>query len=177
QINLSWTDNSNNEEHFMVERKTGSGGTYSQIAQVGTNVTTYSDTGLSPNTTYFYMVRAHSSALGYSGYSNEASAATQGGTSISDGSFLGSYLDFKVVNNHITYLYLTPASGCLIKFETSAVSEPIVDGKFSYAYTMSGYLDLDITGTFSDNDHASGIYSYEVPGVCVGVGAWSATRQ
>jgi hypothetical protein len=75
QVNLSWTDNTSNETGFKLERKTGSGGTYSQIATVGTNVTTYSNTGLAASTTYYYRVRA-TNAAGDSAYSNEASATT-----------------------------------------------------------------------------------------------------
>ena len=75
QINLAWTDNANNETGFKIERKTGTGGTYSQIATVGANVTTYSNTGLSANTNYFYRVRANNSS-GDSAYSNEANATT-----------------------------------------------------------------------------------------------------
>ncbi len=75
QINLAWTDNSSNETGFKIERKTGSGGTYSQIATVGANVTSYSGTGLNPITTYFYRVRA-TNAGGDSAYTNEASATT-----------------------------------------------------------------------------------------------------
>src|SRR2546422_4297789 len=59
QINLSWTDNSNNENGFKVERKTGAGGTWSQVAIVGANVTSYPDTGLSSSTTYYYRVRSY----------------------------------------------------------------------------------------------------------------------
>lgn len=50
QINLSWTDNSNNETGFKIERKTGVGGTYLQIATTGANIATYSDTGLTAGT-------------------------------------------------------------------------------------------------------------------------------
>ena len=75
QINLSWTDNASNETGFKVERKTGSGGTYAQIGTVGANVTTYSDSGLTASTTYYYRVRANN-AIGDSGYSNEANATT-----------------------------------------------------------------------------------------------------
>ncbi len=75
QINISWTDNSENEQGFLIERKTGSGGTWSQIAQTSQNIAQYQDTGLSANTTYFYRVRAYNQG-GNSDYSNEANATT-----------------------------------------------------------------------------------------------------
>jgi len=74
-IDLSWQDNSDNETGFKIERKTGAGGNYQQIATVGANVIKYSDTGLSGDTTYYYRVRAYSDS-GDSSYSNEASATT-----------------------------------------------------------------------------------------------------
>jgi len=74
QIDLTWTDMSTDEEGFKIERKL-SGGTYTEIAVVGANVTTFSDTGLSSNTTYIYRVRAYNSN-GNSYYSNESTAAT-----------------------------------------------------------------------------------------------------
>ncbi len=74
QINLTWQDNSSDETGFKIERKTGSG-SYSQIATVGANVASYSNTYLSAGTTYYYRVRAYNAA-GNSDYSNEASATT-----------------------------------------------------------------------------------------------------
>ena len=75
RIDLSWQDNSDSEIGFNIERKTGAGGTYSEIATLEADVTTYSDTGLSEDTTYYYRVRAYNDA-GDSSYSNEDSAAT-----------------------------------------------------------------------------------------------------
>ena len=75
RINLSWTDNSFGETGFTIERKTGSGGTYSQIATVSANVTSYSNTGLGEATTYYFRITAYNSS-GNSSYSNEANATT-----------------------------------------------------------------------------------------------------
>jgi phosphodiesterase/alkaline phosphatase D-like protein len=74
QINLSWTDNANNESGYLVERSID-GVTFTQIATLGANVTTYSNTGLAPATRYYYRVRATNSA-GNSGYSNVVNATT-----------------------------------------------------------------------------------------------------
>ncbi|HBH03716.1 MAG: hypothetical protein A2X36_07945 [Elusimicrobia bacterium GWA2_69_24] len=76
QINLAWQDTNGNETETRIERKTGAGGTFAQIATVGANVTSFSDTGLTSNTTYVYRVRA-CNAVGCSNFSNEASASTQ----------------------------------------------------------------------------------------------------
>jgi titin len=73
-IKLTWKDNSDNETGFKIERKK-SGGIYSQIAVVDDNITTYTSTGLSSNTKYYYRVRAYNST-GNSAYSNEDSATT-----------------------------------------------------------------------------------------------------
>jgi len=74
QINLNWQDNSDNEDGFKIERKI-EGGTYSQIQEVGPNINTFNDTGLTPDTKYYYRVRAFNS-FGHSGYSNEKNATT-----------------------------------------------------------------------------------------------------
>jgi hypothetical protein len=76
QINLSWTDNANNETGFAIERCQGSTCTnFVQIATTAANVTSFSNTGLARNTRYRYRVRAFN-AVGNSGYSNIATART-----------------------------------------------------------------------------------------------------
>ncbi len=69
QINLSWTDNSDDETGFYVYR----GGT--QIASVSSNTTTYSNTGLSGSTPYSYYIVAYNGS-GNSSNSNTANATT-----------------------------------------------------------------------------------------------------
>ncbi|MDB6121455.1 MAG: Fibronectin type domain protein [Pedosphaera sp.] len=75
QINLTWTDNSPDESNFVVARSTTAGGPYTDIATLAANATTYSNTGLAANTTYYYVVRAIS-ANGVSPNSNQGSATT-----------------------------------------------------------------------------------------------------
>ncbi|HEX9944509.1 MAG TPA: fibronectin type III domain-containing protein, partial [Thermoanaerobaculia bacterium] len=71
QINLSWSAVSGATE-YRIYRSTTSGGPYTQV---GTSTTTsFSNTGLSCNTTYYYVVRAFNNCE--SANSNQASATT-----------------------------------------------------------------------------------------------------
>ena len=74
EIDLSWQDNSTNETGFELERSTD-GVTFSLIATLGANVTSFADTRLRSGKQYFYRARAFS-AGGSSAYSNIASATT-----------------------------------------------------------------------------------------------------
>jgi hypothetical protein len=76
ELQLSWADNSTNEDGFKIERKTGTTGTYAQIATVGANVTSYTDAALVAGATYCYQVRAFNSA-GNSPYTPEVCGAAR----------------------------------------------------------------------------------------------------
>lgn len=69
RIDLAWTDNSDNEDEFVVYRDGV------EIDRVGANVTSYVDTGLSASTQYCYEVSA-SNAVGESAKSNQACETT-----------------------------------------------------------------------------------------------------
>jgi len=56
EINLSWTDNSNNEDGFRIERRTGIEDV--RFFTVGPNVQSYQDRGLNPGTRASYRVLA-----------------------------------------------------------------------------------------------------------------------
>lgn len=75
-IALAWTDNANNETGFRIERRTVNGA-FAEVASVGANVTSTTVFGLTPSTFYLFRVRAAGNG-GFSGYSNEASATTDG---------------------------------------------------------------------------------------------------
>ena len=57
-VSLQWQDRSSDETGFEVWRSTDINGTYSLITTVAANVTTYTNSGLNPNTVYYYKVRA-----------------------------------------------------------------------------------------------------------------------
>ena len=70
KIRLNWTDNSNNETGFKIERSTD-GVNFTQIVTVAANTITYQNTGLTSGVRYYYRLRATNGA-GDSAYSNTA---------------------------------------------------------------------------------------------------------
>jgi hypothetical protein len=75
-IGIQWTDNSNNEAGFRIERSTN-GTTFSGLAVVAPDSIAYNDAAVSPGVQYDYRVAAFNEA-GLSAYSNVASATAQG---------------------------------------------------------------------------------------------------
>src|SRR6266568_8736087 len=76
QVNLTWTDNSDNEFAFAVWRQSG-GGAFGRVAVLAPNTTSFTDTGLTPGTPYTYEVRAINNA-GASPWSNQATVTLVG---------------------------------------------------------------------------------------------------
>ncbi|HKI55406.1 MAG TPA: fibronectin type III domain-containing protein, partial [Anaerolineales bacterium] len=58
QVDMSWTDNSNNEDGFRVERSGDGGVTWNEVGTTAADVATFSDAGLTPGTAYMYRVYA-----------------------------------------------------------------------------------------------------------------------
>ncbi len=77
QVNLTWADNSDDEDGFKIERCQGSGcSNFAEIARVGANAVSFSNAGLAAGASYSYRVRAFNNG-GESDCSNSASATTQ----------------------------------------------------------------------------------------------------
>lgn len=74
-LNLSWTDMSDNEDTFEVERR-APGGTFSLLISLPANAQTHRDATVASGATWCYRVRAVNTA-GPSGYSNEACGTAQ----------------------------------------------------------------------------------------------------
>lgn len=76
RVQLAWTDASDNETGFVIERCSSRGcNNFIQVAQVGANTTVYLDSNLFLNTQYYYRMRAVN-AGGSSAYTNVISAKT-----------------------------------------------------------------------------------------------------
>ena len=70
-IRLDWTDVSEHEDDFSIERKTDAGA-FGEIDTVAADVETYDNINVQAGHTYTYRVKATSAVLGDSEYSNEA---------------------------------------------------------------------------------------------------------
>ncbi len=79
RIDLSWTDDSKDEDGFVVERKPASASTYSVIANLGAGASSYADQGLAAGSTYSYRVQAVGCGGG-SSWAGPASATTSSAT-------------------------------------------------------------------------------------------------
>lgn len=75
-VELTWTDNADDESAFEVERSlTGAGGPFVLRATLGPDVVAYTDTGLTGGTEFCYRVRATNGA-GASAYTDVACVTT-----------------------------------------------------------------------------------------------------
>jgi hypothetical protein len=127
QIDLAWTDNSGNELGFKVERSTaGAGGPWTQIATTSANATSYSNTGLSLVTSYWYRVRAYN-AVGNSAYTAVATTKT--------------LAEVPVVTTGTYNLFATTSPMFASLFATANPQGATTTGWFRYSDTNPGTCD------------------------------------
>ncbi len=81
QVDLAWADNSDNETAFVLQRCVGASGSFTAIATLPPNTTSYSDKPLNPLTQYSYRLCAMNNS-GASAFSTAASATTKSSVSV-----------------------------------------------------------------------------------------------
>jgi hypothetical protein len=132
-IDLTWTDNSANETGFKIERKTGVGGTYVQIATNQIDDTTYSDTGLTASTEYYYRVRAYNNT-GNSSYATEDNATTSSTTAVATPTIApngGTILQPQTIT------LATTTSGATIRYTTDGTTPTAGSTLYSTPFVIS----------------------------------------
>ncbi|MBN1675341.1 MAG: fibronectin type III domain-containing protein, partial [Kiritimatiellae bacterium] len=142
RIDLAWTDNSSNEENFKIKWGTSSASLLNDII-VAANATSYSHTGLAPNTTYSYQIKAEHATLGDSAYTPVVSATTPAGSN-GTGAFLEQ--DGLVV----------------MEVESIPASEAWVLETESTGYSGAGYYRWDGPDYFSDSTHGVLLYTFKI---------------
>jgi hypothetical protein len=148
RIDLAWTDSDTLETGFTIERKTGAGGSWAQIATVAANSTSYSNTGLTAGTQYYYRVKATNGA-GDSDWSGEAYDTTLSvftvSTSVgSNGSVspagplsidLGSSTSFTITPD--SGYAIASASGCGGSLSGSTYTTGVISGNCTVTVTFA----------------------------------------
>jgi hypothetical protein len=175
QLQLSWTDNSGNENGFKIERGPASSGPFTQIGTVASNVTSYTDIGLADATTFCYRVRAYNT-VGDSSYTNTACATTGstltlakagsgGGTITSNpaGISCGSACSASYASGTSVTLTAAPATGSVFTGWSGACS-----GTGSCVVTMSAARS--VTATFA-------VQSFSLNLTKAGTGSGSVTSS
>lgn len=151
KIDLAWTDNSGVETAYIVDRSMD-GTNFSQIASLPANTTSYSNTGLTPNTKYYYRVWAQN-CFGSSTYSPIINATTTITTGISDQTLINKISLYP--NPFITNFILKISSETTIKNAWMKIYD--VCGK-----EVKNILITNQETTVERDDLQSGIYFYLV---------------
>ena len=76
-IDLAWVDTNSRESGYTVKRSLVPDTNFAPVATLGKDTQSYRDSGLAPNTTYYYCVQAFGRRHSVSAYSSSAQATTQ----------------------------------------------------------------------------------------------------
>jgi hypothetical protein len=129
RVQLSWTDNSDDEDGFIIERAPQGSGAWSEVARIGADRSSFENTGLEPETAYAFRVRAFS-AGGTSASSNAATAQTPAGR----------------VMNDVLALYLFQEGAGTTAHDTGGVGAPLdleTNPAATQTWVMGGGLALE----------------------------------
>ncbi len=147
-ISISWTDNSTDEEGFIIERSSMDSINFDMVDSVALDVFTFTDTGLVSGTTYFYRVTAYNT-IGNSPYSNTVSALTlvstlaliSGVDSISVGQTIG--MNLQIID------FIQPVFGISMQIEFDPTILSVVD---SIGFEYSDFFGSEVV-TFAQAEY------------------------
>lgn len=155
QIDLSWTDNANDETSFNIERSPD-GINFNPLNTLIADQTSYSDTGLSGATTYSYRINAYNGA-GVSAFSNIASATTTpdvGGASLAVRSItLGTIRAGKGFKHGSATIVIEDNLGNLVQ---GAAVAGVFTGTFNEVVASSDPSDSSGSTSINTTDQAKG---------------------
>jgi hypothetical protein len=142
-IELSWDDASSDEDGFYVDRSLDSVTWDEEIANLPADSSSYSDSGLTSSTTYFYRVRSYN-AQG-EGVSDVTSAVTNAAPSGNTSPVLNLADNLKMGPTQVTAAYLGsvrvwPEFDGIWRFDTPSPGTTITDFKIT---TSSGGVFVD----------------------------------
>ena len=157
QLTLSWIDNSDGQASFIIQRATGTTGTYTTIAQTPLGAVSYLDAAVTLGTTYCYKVAAVNSA-GSSSFSNLACGSPAGGftiTAAKAGTAAGTVGSSPAGINCGTACSYTYPAGAAVTLAATPASESIFSGWTSGGCggtgpcTLTGNGSVTVTATFA----------------------------
>ncbi len=164
EVVLSWSDNSDNEDGFCIERAIGDGA-FEELAQVGVDVETYTDTTAQAGVDYRYRVNAFN-AFGYSGYTNVASHYINVAPNLTDiadvsveenemtAEIVFSVSDFETAGSELSVSISSSNSELLDASAVTVVSNG-ADRSFSLIPSLNVAGESTITVTVSDGEDSS----------------------
>jgi hypothetical protein len=130
-IYLSWNDTNAFETNYYVEKSDFNNTNFVQIAILNPDVTSYTVSGLEPNETYYFRVRA-AEFINYSNYSNEAFATTSiTSPTLSNISNIGNNSFF------VDWNTITEAEGYEIDISTESNFSSFISGYQSFALSAA----------------------------------------
>jgi len=153
---ISWTDNSNNETGFKLMRQRGTG-SWVMAANLGANVTAFTDPALKGAKTYNYRVMAFNTA-GKSAWSNTISFTTPGLLPIASPSSVGGAATGSR-SIHVTWTDASNnESGFRVEMETASVWSQI-------AQVGMGVTSYDATGLVPNSGYRFRVRAYNSAGL------------
>jgi hypothetical protein len=151
-VQLIWTDTSDNESGFIVERKIGEDGEWSEYDWVSQNTTVCDITNLNPYTRYYFRVRAYTTSGNADAVSKEILVSTAlpaapsdvVASSLSPAQVKITWKDnsdseegFKILRKPANGYYFTPLA--VLKKDTTIYLDNNVQPGMKYEYIIEAY--------------------------------------